>query len=87
MPAPIEITSTSPASANDPTTISPRARRGRSNFTQVITSVGLSEGRGMAEKEFPAAEGLAVGAPAFVTGLGEALGTGLAMTWGLTAQA
>jgi len=41
----------------------------------------------MAEKEFPAAEGLAVGAPAFVTGLGEALGTGLAMTWGLTAQA
>ena len=43
-PTTIEIRTITPASANEPTTISPSASLGRSNFTQVMTSVGFIEG-------------------------------------------
>ena len=67
--------------------ISPRARRGRSSLTQVMTSPGLSEGLGMAEKAPWAGEGLRVGlGRGFAEGeaAGEGGGEG---TWGVTAQA
>ena len=66
---------TRPASAKEPAMISPRANFGRSSFTQVITSPGLSEGRGMAAKEFRAGEGLAAASAAFSAGVAEAPGT------------
>ncbi len=43
-PTTIEMRTITPASANEPTTISPSASFGRSNFTQVMTSVGFMEG-------------------------------------------
>lgn len=43
-PTTIEMRKITPASAKEPTTISPSASLGRSNFTQVMTSVGFMEG-------------------------------------------
>ncbi len=43
-PTTIETRKITPASAREPTTISPSASLGRSNFTQVMTSVGFMEG-------------------------------------------
>lgn len=43
-PTTSEMRTITPASANEPTTISPSASFGRSNFTQVMTSVGFMEG-------------------------------------------
>ena len=55
-------------------------------MTQVMTSLGLREGRGMAAKAPPRGEGLAMGTVATLAeALGEATGKGVAVTWGFTA--
>ncbi len=56
-PATIEMRTITPASANEPTTISPSASFGRSNFTQVMTSVGFIEGSGVGGRVALAAAG------------------------------
>lgn len=76
----METSITRPASANEPTTISPRASFGRSSFTHVITSPGFNEGLGMAEKEFRAGEGLTPTVAALTTGVADPPGTGVAVT-------
>lgn len=55
--------------------ISPSASLGRSSFTQVITSPGFNEGRGMAAKEFRPGEGVATTA-AVAAGVTDTPGTG-----------
>ncbi len=57
--------------------ISPSASLGRSSFTQVITSPGFNEGRGMAAKEFRPGEGVATTA-AVAAGVRETPGSGVA---------
>lgn len=76
MPATIEITTSRPARANEPTTISPSASLGRSNFTQVITSPGFIDGRGIAPFTVAVGEGAGAGDG---VGLGAALEAGVAV--------
>jgi len=80
----METIITTPASANEPTMISPRASLGRSSFTQVITSPGFREGRGMAENEFRPGEGLATAVAELATGVADTPGTGVAVIGGFT---
>ena len=62
MPIERAITTMRPTRANDPIRISPRAKRGRSSLTHVITSPGFREGVGtgirVGRAEATAGEGL-----------------------------
>ena len=85
-PATMDTSITTPASAKEPTTISPRASFGRSSFTHVITSEAFIEGRGMAEKAFRPGEGLGTAVAATAAGVAETPGTGVAVAWGFTGE-